>query len=84
MAKRAAITPVEQITKDRYLTCEDVQRLLSCSSSHVYMLERTQNIVAFDITCSGAGTNSKGKRYSLVSVQKFIASRKIDQSKKDE
>lgn len=76
MAKRIKIDPATEILEDRYLTVEDVMNLLSCSSSHVYMLERTGNIEAIPISCSVKDNGQNIKRFSLASIRDFIHSRR--------
>lgn len=76
MAKRIKIVPVVDILEDRFLTVEDVMNLLSCSSSHVYMLEKTGCIESIPISCSVKDNGQNIKRFSLVSIRNFIHSRR--------
>lgn len=66
---------------EKYLGIKDVADMLSVSESHVYMLVRTGNIRAIDITCSGNG-GPNSMRISLRSLLDFQKSREIQPEKK--
>lgn len=76
MAKRVKIDPITDVLDDRFLAVEDVMNLLSCSASHVYMLERTGNIESIPISCTVKDNGQNIKRFSLISIRNFIRSRK--------
>lgn len=75
MVKRLKIDPVITAVDDRFLRTEDVQKILACSDSHIYMLAKTNQIEEIDISCSGNG-GPNTKRYSLSSINALILKRK--------
>lgn len=75
MGKFTKAKPAIEIIEDHFLKTEDVQKILSCSDSHVYMLAKTGQILEVDISCAGNG-GPNTKRYSLHSVNALIRKRK--------
>lgn len=83
MAKRLKVAPVTEELDDRFLAVEDVMNLLSCSASHVYMLEKTNNIDVITIACDAGKAGPNTKRISLNSVRRFVSSRRQKQPEND-